>query len=136
LHLKNNYVYVPYSSLESVIEQSKEGYYLSLRQTQRTIRSDNPNWQPWVLFFIRALHRQKQRLEGEIELEKSLMGELPDLSMKILELMRSWGRVTVKEIVATTHANRNTIKKHLEALVEKNYLQQNGIGKGTWYSGK
>lgn len=33
------YAYVPYSSLESVIEQSKEAYYVALRQTQGTIRN-------------------------------------------------------------------------------------------------
>lgn len=42
--LRAGYAYVPYSSLESVIEQSKEGYYLSLRQTQGTIRTENTNW--------------------------------------------------------------------------------------------
>ena len=31
--LRSGYAYVPYSSLESVIEQSKEGYYLALRRT-------------------------------------------------------------------------------------------------------
>jgi hypothetical protein len=40
LLLRAGYSYVPYSSLESVIEQSKEGYYLALRQTQVTIRTD------------------------------------------------------------------------------------------------
>jgi Fic family protein len=34
LLLQAGYSYVPYSSLESVIENSKEGYYLALRQTQ------------------------------------------------------------------------------------------------------
>ena len=36
LLLKAGYAYVPYSSLEGVIENSKEGYYLALRQTQGT----------------------------------------------------------------------------------------------------
>src|SRR5580693_1013106 len=53
LLLRSGYAYVPYSSLESVIEHSKEGYYLALRQTQGTIRTDTPNWQLWVLFFLR-----------------------------------------------------------------------------------
>ena len=43
LLLQAGYTYVPYSSLESVIEHSKEGYYLASRQTQQTIRSDAPN---------------------------------------------------------------------------------------------
>ena len=51
LLLQTGYAYVPYSSLESVIENSKEGYYLALRQTQGTIRSDAPNWRTWIEFF-------------------------------------------------------------------------------------
>jgi Fic family protein len=134
LLLNSNYAYVPYSSLEAVIEQSKEGYYLSLRQTQGTLKSENPNWQPWVLFFLKALQRQKQRLEGKLEREKLLLGQLPELSLQLLELVKSRGRITVKEAVTLTNGNRNTVKKHLEALVDKRYLQQNGVGKGTWYS--
>jgi Fic family protein len=133
LLLRYGYAYVPYSSLEAVIEQSKEGYYLSLRQTQGTLKSENPNWQPWVLFFLRALQRQKQRLEMKLEREKLLMGQLSELSLQILELAKSRSRITIKEIVAITNANRNTVKKHLESLVGKNYLQQKGVGKGTWY---
>ncbi|MCA9683457.1 MAG: Fic family protein, partial [Myxococcales bacterium] len=34
LLLQAGYAYVPYSSLESIIERDKQGYYLALRQTQ------------------------------------------------------------------------------------------------------
>jgi len=57
LLLQAGYAYVPYSSLESVIELNKETYYLALRQTQGSIRSDSPNWQPWLVFFLRAAGR-------------------------------------------------------------------------------
>ena len=46
LLLRKGYSYVPYSSLESVIEQSKEAYYLALRRTQATIRTATPDWEP------------------------------------------------------------------------------------------
>ena len=62
LLLRAGYVYVPYSSLESVIEQSKDAYYLGLRQTQVTIRTDAPDWQPWLIFFLKSLQQQKARL--------------------------------------------------------------------------
>ncbi|MGR8981849.1 MAG: Fic family protein [Gammaproteobacteria bacterium] len=42
LLLRSGYAYVPYSSLESVIEQTKESYYIALRKTQDTIRSAAP----------------------------------------------------------------------------------------------
>ena len=46
LLLRCGYAYVPYSSLESVVEQSKEAYCLALRRTQGTIRTGKPDWQP------------------------------------------------------------------------------------------
>src|SRR3546814_10362960 len=73
LLLRAGYSYVPYSSLESVIEQSKEGYYLALRQTQATIRADTPDWQPWTLYFLRSLQQQKQRSEEHTSELQSLM---------------------------------------------------------------
>jgi Fic family protein len=134
LLLKAGYAYAPYSSMEAVIEHSKEGYYLALRQTQGTIKTSEPDWQPWVVFFLKALAQQKQQLETRLEREKLLMTKLPELSVQIIELARSRGRLTNSDAVTFTGANRNTVKKHLESLVEQNHLQKNGVGKGTWYS--
>lgn len=133
LLLRAGYTYVPYSSLESIIEQSKDAYYLALRQTQGTIRSAEPNWQPWLVFFLKSLQRQKARLEKKIERERLILGDLPELSVQILELCRERGRVTVSEAVKATGANRNTIKDHLKALTRAGHLQQHGAGRGTWY---
>lgn len=134
LLLSAGYVYVPYSSLEAVIENSKEGYYLALRKTQGTLNIPKPDWQPWITFFLRALKQQKQRLEHKIHNEKILFKQLPELSLKIMEIVKSRGRITIKEVVTLTRQNRNTIKKHLDNLVKQNQLIKNGTGKGTWYS--
>ena len=50
LLLKFGYTYVPYSSMESVIEQNKDSYYIALRRTQGTIRTEAPDWRPWTMF--------------------------------------------------------------------------------------
>ena len=102
LLLQAGYAYVPYSSLESVIEQNKEAYYLALRQTQGTIRTDVPDWQPWVVFFLRALQQQMQRLSRKVEREKLLLSALPELSIHIMDHARAHGRVTVREMVTVT----------------------------------
>jgi Fic family protein len=133
LLLQNGYAYVPYSSLESVIEQTKESYYLALRSTQGTIRSDTPDWHPWLLYFLRTLQTQKRRLETKIEREQLLLAKLPELSVNILELTTEHGRLSVSQIVELTGANRNTVKKHLQTLVANQQLTQHGKGKGTWY---
>ncbi len=131
--LRAGYAYVPYSSLESIIERSKHAYYLALQKTQQTIRTSAPDWQPWVLFFLRSLKQQKARLEKKIQREHLLLGDLPELSVQILELSRSRGRVTVAEAVKTTGANRNTIKDHIKALTHAGHLRRHGAGRGSWY---
>ena len=134
LLLRAGYEYVPYSSLESVIEQSKDAYYLNLRQTQVTLRTEAPDWQPWLTFFLRSLQQQKARLEKKIERERLILGDLPELSVRILELCRERGRITVAEAAKVTGASRNTIKDHLKALTKAGHLEQHGAGRGSWYA--
>ena len=133
LLLRAGYAYVPYSSLESVIEHSKDAYYLALRRTQGTIRTETPDWQPWLLFFLRSLQQQKARLEKKIERERLILGDLPELSVQLLELCRERGRLTVAEAAKATGANRNTIKDHLKALTRAGHFAQRGAGRGAWY---
>jgi Fic family protein len=134
LLLKSGYAYVPYSSLESVIEENKDGYYLALRRTQGSLDSDKPDWQPWLLFFLRAMQKQKARLETKIEREQLLTAALPELSVKILELVKGRGRIKTSDIEKLTGESRSTIKARLNDLVEIGHLARHGQGRATWYS--
>ena len=134
LLLQAGYAYAPYSSLESVIEQSKEGYYLALRQTQGSIRSDAPNWQPWLVFFLHALQQQMKRLAKKIENEKIVLSTLPELSLRILDHAREHGRVSIGDIIKLTGASRNTLKQQFRQLVHKRHLAKHGGGRTTWYT--
>ena len=133
LLLQAGYAYVPYSSLESVIELNKEDYYLALRQTQGTIRTDAPDWQPWLLFFLRSLAEQVRRLQKKVDREKIVLAALPGLSMQIVEFAREHGRITMGEAIRLTEANRNTLKQHFRTLVANGQLDQHGSGRGVWY---
>jgi Fic family protein len=133
LLMQTGYAYVPYSSLESVIEQNKEAYYLALRQTQGTIRTDTPNWQPWLQFFLRALAEQVRRLEKKVEREKLVLAALPELSLQIVEFARDHGRVTIGDAIRLTGVSRNTLKQHFRQLAERGHLKQQGSGRGAWY---
>ena len=133
LLLQAGYAYVPYSSLEAIIEQNKQAYYLALRQTQSTVREELPNWQPWTLFFLQSLASQVTRLEEKVNHEKLVLSVLPALSLRIIELVKQQGRVTTNEIVLATQANRNNIKVHLRKLVKVGHIKQYGAGRGAWY---
>ena len=133
LLLQAGYAYVPYSSLESVVETNKEAYYLALRQTQGSIRTEDPNWQPWLTFFLRSLAEQVRRLEKKVEREKLVLAALPELALQIVEFAREHGRVTMGDVVKLTGASRNTLKEHFRTLVERGHLNQHGAGRGVWY---
>jgi Fic family protein len=135
LLLRQGYLYTPYSSLEAIVEQNKSGYYIALRKTQISFKTEHPDWQPWVLFFLQALQQQKKRLASKLDDENQILMQTPQLSLDILQLVNSRGSIKISDIVTITGANRNTIKKHLESLVSANRLQKNGVGKGTWYTG-
>ena len=133
LLLRAGYAYVPYSSLESVIEQNKDSYYLALRRTQETIRTVSPDWNPWIEFFLRALQQQKRTLERKIEREQIVLGNLPEISVQILEFTREHGRVTIIEAVKLTGQSRGTVRDHVKALTKGGHLVLHGAGRGAWY---
>lgn len=133
LLLQAGYAYAPYSSLESVVEANRESYYLALRQTQGTIRTEAPNWQPWLVFFLRSLAEQVRRLKTKLEREQLVLAPLPALSLQIVEFAREHGRITMGDVIRLTGASRNTLKQHFRALVERGHLHQHGRGRGVWY---
>lgn len=132
LLLRAGYGYVLYSSLERIIEENKEQYYLKLRRTQKNLRSDNSTLMEWTTFFLRSLRKQVSGLEKKLELENRLM-QLPVPSQTLLRIARGRGKLTVRDAVQLTGGNRNTIKLHLRQLTQKGLLRQEGLGKGTWY---
>lgn len=134
LMLKHGYSYSPYSSLESVTEANKEAYYLALQRTQKGWQALKPDWNAWLLFFLKSLQRQKKHLEVKLEREKILLKALPPLNQQIIELLKEQGRLTITELAALTGANRNTLKKALATLVKEQHISQNGMGKATWYT--
>jgi Fic family protein len=133
--LRAGYVYVPYASLESVVEDNKDLYYKALRRTQTTLKVDAPDWEPWLGFFLRCLKKQKSNLSAKIEKEKT--GDdtaLPALSVQVLALLRKHERLTIAEIAEHTGANQNTLKVRLRELVEARRIQRHGKARATWYS--
>ncbi len=133
LLIQAGYAYVPFSSLESVIELNKEAYYLALRQTQGTIRTEEPNWQPWLVFFLQSLAEQVRRLEKKVIREKIVLAALPELSLQIVEFAREHGRITMMDAIKLTGTSRNTLKQHFRDLTARNHLERHGSGRGVWY---
>ena len=132
LLLKAGYEYVPYSSLERVVEDNKDAYYRALRVAQTTVGTPDARLHEWVLFFLTCLDVQKNVLAGKLEREK-VFGALPELAERILAIAREHGRITTRDAVALTGAPRPTVKAQIRLLVEARKLARFGVGRGTWY---
>ena len=132
LLLRSGYTYVPYSSLERIVEDNKDAYYLALRNAQVTLDEDESQLIDWITFFLSCLERQQDVLEQKLKRER-IMDPLAPLSAKIMAIVEDHGRITVRDATALTEANRNTVKLHLKQLVNAGRLVRRGRGKGTWY---
>jgi len=135
LLLKAGYSYVPYSSMESIIEDNKEGYYRALRQTQTSMKKERHDYETWIMFFLRALQKQKIRLQNKVAgiMDESTLS-LPAISAKIMDLFNAHQRLTFAEIHNLTQINRNSMKKHMKKLVDGGCLVKHGSTKGAWYT--
>jgi len=129
LLLKSNYEYIPYSSLEKVVEENKADYYLALRKTQSDIEN---SMVIWIEFFLEMFKKQKDNLFAKLEKEHTLM-KLPEISAAILREVKERGTITISQIEILTKANRNTIKVRLRELVKDGFLEMMGKGKGVRY---
>ena len=132
LLLKAGYSYIPYSSLESIIEKNKDAYYLALRRTQKTLKGGTIDWVPWLQFFLNSMKRQKDHLSGKME-TSAHSATLPRESVVIMEYVNEHHRITTGEAKTLTGAPRPTVKKRLSSLVESGLLERHGKGRGSWY---
>lgn len=135
LLLKSGYLYVPYSSLESVIEDNKENYYRALRQTQKTLFGESPCFESWFTFFFYSLHKQKTRLEYKLEHNMQLsISRATDLEKLIMVYFERENTATLQDLVLYTNANRNTLKKSLNSLVQAHKLKLISKGRSSYYT--
>lgn len=133
LLFQNGYTYVAYSSLESIVEESKREYYLSLRETQATIRGDRPNWTPWLHYFLRALHRQVTRLEFKLARTPVISGESGTVPEQVLSYLLTTGIASIGDMQDALDVNRNTLKSHLRRMVHDGKIELTGAGRSSRY---
>ena len=134
LLLRAGYGYVPYASLEAIIEQNKETYYQSLRRTQTTLRDDAPDWESWLHFFLRCLQRQTVRLEERLARESGpQVVVLSPLATRLAALFHSRESLTLSQAAAELAANPHTLKRKFRELLDAGLIAAHGKGRGVFY---
>ena len=133
--LQQGYAFVPYVSLEEIIENRQSEYYISLRQTQKNHKTDNENIEPWLLFFLDCVFAQTKQalklLEGNDPIKL-----LSEIQKKIYDHFVSDGEASVSEIQRATDISLSTVKQALSRLIERNLIERLGQGRATRYKKK
>ncbi len=134
LMLRCKYSYMPYSSTESIIEASKEAYYRALRGTQRTMRTERINYEPWLTYFISSLVKQKRNLEAKIAaLTQRHHDALSEISRDILNLFADGTSLKISDILHHLRQPSETVRKAVRNLVKKGYLKKLGTTRSASY---
>ncbi len=134
LLLKTGYSYIPYVSLDEIIEKTKADYYLALRATQKNHKTDHQDITPWLNYFLEALLEQVKRAKKIMEEDQ------PEklLSEKQLEIYRLFDKneiLSVADIEKLLKGEmpQSTIKQALSRLVKSKLLERIGQARSSRY---
>lgn len=134
LLLKAGYGYIPYVSLDEIIEQTKAEYYLALRVTQKNHKTDHEDIAPWVDYLLGALLAQaaKARQLMESDQPEKLLSEK---QMQIYRLFADDEEIGVAQISRLLEGKipQATIKQALSRLVALKLLERIGQARSTRY---
>lgn len=132
LLLQQGYHYMPYVSHEKLIEDNKPDYYVALRKSQRTFRTDKENVNPWLEFFLTIFLKQSQMAIGLITAEK-IETFLSPKQLAVWEYLQTVDEATPQQIAEKADVARPTVNQVLNKLLEMKKVQRIGEGSGTRY---
>ena len=134
LLLQSGYAYIPYVSLEEIIENQKDEYYLALRGAQRWHKTGHEDITTWVLFLLDVLLKQAEAAQSLIESDdpEQLLSEG---QIAILRLFEGDKTLSPKEVSALLKETPlPTIKQTLTRLVKLGLIKRVGLGRATRYT--
>ncbi len=135
LMLRCRYSYMPYSSMEAIIEASKDAYYRALRGTQRTMGAERVNYEPWLSFFITSLVKQKRSLETAIsDITQRHDDALSESARAVLSLFVHGISLKMSDILRHFPQSPETIRKTVQGLVKKGFLRKYGTTRSASYA--
>jgi len=133
LLLKTGYTYVPYVSLDEIIEERKIDYYLALRKTQSKHKTKNEDITSWLNFFLDTLLEQIKRAKSIME-EDQPEKLLSEKQLTIYQLFQT-ETLSVSEIEKLLNKSipMATIKQALSRLVALKLIERIGVKRGARY---
>jgi len=134
LLLKANYEYIPYVSLEKIIEESKADYYIALRASQLTFGSHHESIERWTGFFLNICRIQVNAALDLLSVAR-MEQDLSENQNIIWNYFKEHtdDRISVGTLEQNTVVNRETIRQALNKLLTLKMIERFGAGRSTYY---
>ena len=132
LLLKMGYVYVPYVSHEKLVEDSKAKYYVALRKSQLTLRTEREDIEPWLEFFLTvSLEQARQAIEllSHENIEKILSPK----QLTVWRYLETVEEATAGDVAKATTVARPTVSQAVDVLLRLKKIERIGQGRTTRY---
>ena len=132
LLLKEGYAYMPYASHEKLVEDNKPEYYLALRKSQKTLKTEHPDITHWLHFFLDILLKQSQNaidLLTHVNIESILSPK----QLLVWNYLQTVDETSPMEISKQTQIPRPTINQVINKLLILKVIERIGQGSATRY---
>jgi Fic family protein len=132
LMLQAGYAFMPYISHDKLVEDNKPEYYLSLRQSQKTIQTGQENIVPWLTFFLDVTLAQA-KMALDLFTDENIEKLLSPRQAGVWRYMQANREVNPKELSDALDIPRPTINQVLSRLLDLGKIERIGLGRGTRY---
>lgn len=132
LLLKEGYLYMPYISHEKLVEDNKPDYYVALRQSQKTFKTDKETIVSWLDFFFTIFLKQSQMAVALLSKE-NIEKLLSKKQLSIWQYLQTVEEAAPGEIAKKAKVARPTVNQALDKLLRLKKVERIGLGRSTRY---
>jgi len=132
LLLKEGYLYMPYISHEKLVEDNKPEYYLALRQSQKTFKTEKETIVPWLDFFFTIFLKQS-KMAVELLSKENIEKLLSKKQLSVWQYLQEVDEATPGEIAKKAGVARPTVSQALNRLLRLKKVERIGLGRSTRY---
>ncbi|MCX6794762.1 MAG: Fic family protein [Candidatus Falkowbacteria bacterium] len=132
LLLKTGYDFAPYVSHEKFIEDNKDIYYLALNKSQKSLKTDESNIVPWLLFFLEII-RNQAKMAVELSQKEKIEALLSEKQLAVWYFILEKKETTPKEIREALKIPTVTVLQVLNKLLDMKKIERLSAGRSTRY---
>lgn len=132
LLLRSGYQFIQYVSHEQIIERRKDEYYIALRKSQETFKTDHDTIAPWLNFFLSVVREQATKALAYLEEEK-VEDTLSPKQYEVWKYLTGVEEASRGDIAKATGIVDVTVRQALDRLIELGKVKRIGRGRGSRY---